>query len=107
MYIQQTTDPTCSAIRITNRNIIFNEEIKLPSKNSRKLLQLLIRRDIYYRKVNHVPNNNEEVLSIRRKARLTSVLEKLISYQEYIGLAKCTKTIECARKIKENILNDL
>ena len=75
-----------------------------------KFLQLLIhelRRDIYYRKVNHVPNNNEEVLSIRRKARLTSVLEKLISYQEYIALAKCTKTIECARKIKENILNDL
>ena len=59
-YVQQTTDPTCRANRITNRNIIFNKEIKLPSKNSRKLLQLLIRRDIYYRKVNHVPNTNEE-----------------------------------------------
>ena len=79
MYIQQTTDPTCRANRITNRNIIFNKEIKLPSKNSRKLLQLLIRRDIYYRKVNHVPNNNEEVYSIRRKAHLRTRKNNLLS----------------------------
>ena len=114
-YIRQTTDPDCSEIRITYRNIIFNEEIKnihrkLPSKNIRKFLQLLIhelRRDIYFRKINHVPNNFEEVMGIRRKAHLKSVLEKIISYLEYIGLAKWSKTIECARKIKENILNDL
>ena len=45
-YIRQTSDPDCSEIRITYRNIIFNEEIKdihrkLPSKNIRKFLQLL------------------------------------------------------------------
>ena len=62
MYIQQTTDPTCRANRITNRNIIFNKEIKLPSKNSRKLLHTAsYPKGPYYRKVNHVPNNNEEV----------------------------------------------
>ena len=27
-YIRQTSDPDCSEIRITYRNIIFNEEIK-------------------------------------------------------------------------------
>ena len=57
--------------------IIVDKEIKdirrkLPSKNIRKLLQLLIqevRRDIYYRKdkVNHVPNNNEEVLPLKEE----------------------------------------
>ena len=66
-----------------------------------------IRRDIYFRKINHVPNNFEEVMGIRSKAHLKSVLEKIISYLEYIGLAKWSKTIECARKIKEKILNDL
>ena len=45
-YIRQTSDTDCSEIRITYRNIIFNEEIKdihrkLPSKNIRKFLQLL------------------------------------------------------------------
>ena len=73
-YIRQTSDPDCSEIRITYPNIIFNEEIKyihrkLPSKNIRKFLQLLVhelRRDIYYRKINHVPNNLEEVMGIRR-----------------------------------------
>ena len=85
-YIRQTSDPDCSEIRITYRNIIFNEEIKdihrkLPSKNIRKFLQLLnnmnyIRRDIYFRKINHVPNNFEEVMGIRRKAHLKSVMEK-------------------------------
>ena len=76
-YIQQTTDLTCHEIRIMYRYIIFDKEIKdirrkLPSKNIRKLLQLLIqevRRDIYYwkDKVNHVPNNNEEVLPLKEE----------------------------------------
>ena len=63
-YIRQTFDPECPEIRITYRNIIFTEEIKnlnrrLPSKSIRKFIQLLINeisRDIYFRKINHIPN---------------------------------------------------
>ena len=114
-YIRQTFDQECPEIRITYRNIIFNEEIKnlnrrLPFKSIRKFIQLIIheiRRDIYFRKINHTPNNNLEVSPIRRKAHLIIVLEKTISYLEYLGLAKWTQAIDCAKKIKENIQNDL
>ena len=95
-YIRQTFDPECPEIWITYCNIIFNEEIKnlnqrLPSKSTQKFIQLLIheiRRDIYFRKINHIPNNNLELSPIRRKAHLIIVLEKTISYLEYLGLAK-------------------
>ena len=105
-YIRQTFDPECPEIRITYRNITFNEEIKnlnqrLPSKSTRKFIQLLIHeicRDIYYRKINHTPNNNQEVSHIRRKAHLIIVLEKTISYLEYLGPAKWTQAIDCTKK---------
>ena len=114
-YIRQTYDPDCPEIRITYRNIIFNEEIKnlhkrLPSKSIQKFIWLLIhevRWDIYFRKINHIPNNNLEVLHIRRKAHLLIVLEKTISYLEYLGLAKWTHAIDCVKKIKVNIQNDI
>ena len=114
-YIRQTYDPQSPEIRITYRNIIFNEEIKnlnrrLPSKSVRKFIQLLIheiRRDIYFRKVNYIANNNTEVSHIRRKAHLIIILEKTISYLEYLGLAKWTQAIDCAKKIKENIQNEI
>ena len=109
-YIRQTYDPHCPEIWITYRNIIFNEEIKnlnrrLPSKSIRKFIQLLIheiRRDIYFRKMNHVTNNNMEVSHIRRKAHLIIVLEKTISYLEYLGLAKWTQAINCAKNKRKH-----
>ena len=38
---------------------------------------------------------------IRRKAHLIIVLEKTISYLEYLGLAKWTQAIDCAKKSKK------
>ena len=74
----------------------------MPDKNGNMLYE-----NGYFRKINHTPNNNLEVSPIRRKAHLIIVLEKTISYLEYLGLAKWTQAIDCAKKIKENIQNDL
>ena len=38
---------------------------------------------------------------IRRKAHLIIVLEKTISYLEYLGLGKWTQAIDCAKKSKK------
>ena len=114
-YIQDKFDPTCPELRITYRSIVFNQEItnihrKLPSKTARKFVQILIhevRRDIYFRKVNHTPNNNAIVLQIRRKAHLISVIDKLHSYFSYLGATKWAQAIQCADILKQLIIDDL
>ena len=94
---------------------MFNQEIKdihrkLPSKTVRKFVQILIhevRRDIYFRKVNHIPNNNAVVLQIRRKAHLISVIDKLHSYFSYLGVTKWAQAIQCVDILKQLIIDDL
>ena len=86
-------DPEMGNIVITYKNIIFNVEIQalprsLPSKNTRKMVQVLIhevRRDIYARRSAHPPQTATPVPEVRRIAHLLSSINKLASYFKYIS----------------------
>ena len=86
-------DPEMGNIVITYKNIIFNSEIQalphsLPSKNTHKMVQVLIhevRRDMYARRTTYPPQTTTPVPEVRRIVHLLSSINKLTSYFKYIS----------------------
>ena len=80
----------------TFRTIIFNQEMDnlkryVPNITIRKFIQILVHeigREIYYRKVNHPPNQMGEVNVIQRRAHLMATIKKTKEYLEYLGTKK-------------------
>ena len=72
-----------------------------------KLLQILVhevRRDIYYRKVNHAPTEHQDV---RRKAYMITVIKKTSSYLLYLDENRWRTEVHFVDKLIELIQNDL
>jgi len=99
----------------TYRTIIYNEEIEnlkkyVPNTTIRKFIQILvheIRRDIYYRKVNHPPAQVGEVNEIRRRAHLISTIKKTKDYLEYLGTKKWTEGIAAANSLMQLLVDQI
>ena len=99
----------------TYKAIIFNEEIEnlkkyVPNMTIRKFIQILvheIRRDIYYRKVNHPPAQVGEVNEIRRRAHLISTIKKTKDYLEYLGTKKWMEGIAAANSLMQLLIDQI
>lgn len=113
--LARSLDQSLCDINVGFQAIIFNQEIEavtrhVKSTSIRKLIQMLIheiRRDIYYRKVNHTTVIRGEVHSTRRRAHLMAVFKKVGSFLEYQNHPKWTLAIEANNKLLEYVSEDI
>jgi hypothetical protein len=69
--------------------------------NALLLLIQEIKRDIIYRWMNLLPSAQQEAAPSQLAAHLNSTLQRLLSYLQYIGLAKYVKAMETLYQLQE------
>jgi hypothetical protein len=96
-------------VELGQTNIIFNIPhpsllLHIHDKLSRNAILLLIqelKRDIIYRRMNLPPSAQQVTDSRRLAAHIDSVIRRLRSYLQYIGLVKYKKAVELLLRLQE------
>jgi hypothetical protein len=96
-------------VELGQTNIIFNIPhpsllLHIHDKLSRNAILLLIqelKRDIIYRRMNLPPSAQQVTDSRRLAAHIDSVIRRLRSYLQYIGLVKYKKAAELLLRLQE------
>jgi hypothetical protein len=114
-YLNSVSTDYVPRIEYSQLNIIFNVPhpsliLHVPDKLSRNTLLILtqeIKRDIIYRRLNLPPSANQATEPPRIAAHLNLTLQRLHSYQQYIGLANYAKANQMLQKMMEINLEGL
>jgi hypothetical protein len=109
MLLSNISSEEVPRVEIGQTNVIFNIPhqsllLHIKDKASRNAILLLIqeiKRDLIYRRMNLPPSANQVTDSRRLAAHLDSVIRRLRSYLQYIGLQKFKKATDMLLQLQE------